>query len=386
MEMLIRLCFIFSRFTEYATDEKGLNLIQSQSDPCVFYKRDDDGFTTAIVVVYVDDCLITGEPDAVAQIKTDLKREFGVVEDGQLRKLLGVRYRWETDDVGPVVILDMQDKSYEIIKAYEDVKGEVKKTFKTPGKPHSVLNANKEEVVMHGKYRSILGKIMFYVTKIAPECCFACGQLAQHMHNPGEEHWIAMERFVGYLKQKETHELVIRKPTELRVYSYGDASYADCNDSRRSSSGDFHTMGGALVSWRSQKLKFVCLSTTEAEYVTLTEMSKEQRFLQMLLSEIAYCELPGVMYGDNEASIYLTKNKHVSARTKHIDIRHHYVREHIWNERGIIVSERSENNFADVLTKNVSIVLFEKLGKAILNGFVDWMEKFKFEKVQRENV
>ena len=196
-----------------------------------------------------------------------------------------------------------------------------------------------------------------------------------------------MERFVGYLKQKEKHELVIREPTELRIYSYGDACYADCTYSRRSSSGDFHTIGGAaLVSWRSQKLKFVCLSSTEAEYVTLTEMSKEQRFLQMLLGEIATCETPGVMYGDNEASIYLTKNKHVSARTKHIDIRHHYVREHIWNDRGVIIAEKSENNFADVLTKNVCVATFEKLGKAILNGFKGWIDKFKFEKDQRENV
>ena len=152
-----------------------------------------------------------------------------------------------------------------------------------------------------------------------------------------------MERFVGYLKQKEKHELVIREPTELRIYSYGDACYADCTYSRRSSSGDFHTIGGAaLVSWRSQKLKFVCLSSTEAEYLTLTEMSKEKRFLQMLLGEIvATCEMPGVMYGDNEASIYLTKNKHVSAKTKNIiNIRHHYVCEHIWNEREVIIAEK----------------------------------------------
>ena len=78
----------------------------------------------------------------------------------------------------------------------------------------------------------------------------------------------------------------MRRPLNLRIISYGDSSYGDCKDTRRSSSGDFHTLGGALVSWRSQRLKMVCLSSTEAEYVTMTEMAKEQRFLQMLIEEL----------------------------------------------------------------------------------------------------
>ena len=76
-----------------------------------------------------------------------------------------------------------------------------------------------------------------------------------------------MERFVGYIKGKVKHELVIKRPKELRVITFGDSSYADCPDTRRSSTGDIHTIGGALVSWRAQKTKLVCLSSAEAEYV-----------------------------------------------------------------------------------------------------------------------
>ena len=77
----------FGRFTEYATKKDGLNLKQSLSDPCVFYRKNEVGRTLVIVVVYVDDCLITGEPEYVAEIKASLKREFGTVEDGKLKKL-----------------------------------------------------------------------------------------------------------------------------------------------------------------------------------------------------------------------------------------------------------------------------------------------------------
>lgn len=122
------------RFIEYATDDNGLNLDQNLSDPCVFYEKNEVGKTTAIVVAYVDGCLIASEPDAVDQFKFDLKREFGVDEYGQLYKLLGVRYRWETEDEVLIVIQNMADEANEIIKAYDDVRGEIKRTFKTPEK------------------------------------------------------------------------------------------------------------------------------------------------------------------------------------------------------------------------------------------------------------
>ena len=147
------------------------------------------------------------------------------------------------------------------------------------------------------------------------------------MQNPGKEHWKAMDRFVGYIKTKKEHKLIMKKPTELRTISYCDSSYGDCKDTRRSTMGEVHTIGGSITSWRSQRQKIVTQSSSEAEYVTLSEAAKEQKFTQMLLEEIAEVEIPGYIYGDNEASIFLAKNKQVSNRTKHIDIRQHFIRE-----------------------------------------------------------
>jgi hypothetical protein len=187
-----------------------------------------------------------------------------------------------------------------------------------------------------------------------------------------------MERMIGYIKGKDKHELIIRRPNNLRVISFGDSSYGDCIDTRRSSSGDLHTIGGALISWRSQRLRMVCLSSTEAEYVTMTEMAKEQKFLQMLVEELTGKKEQGILYGDNEAAIFLSKNKQVSARTKHIDIKSHYIREHVNEGRALLRGVRTENNFADILTKNTSILgVFKKLSQAILRGFQGWEEQFK---------
>ena len=105
----------------------------------------------------------------------------------------------------------------------------------------------------------------------------------------------------------------------------------------------------------------------------------------MLLEEIYKCDMPGVLYGDNEAAIFLSKNKQVSSRTKHIDIRQHYIREHLNKKLGEVRKIKSEDNIADVLSKNVSVKLFMKLGIAMLSGFQGWDWIFYFLPNQREN-
>ena len=379
----------FVRFTTFATAKDGLGLEQAKVDPCIFFKKNEKGKTIGVIIIYVDDCLIAGEDKFIADMKYKLKQEFGTVEDGQLRKLLGVRYTWENrdDPEKSKVILNMDDKAEEIIEAYEKLTGTIAKEFKAPGKPGEILEKHDGEPVMHSEYRSVLGKLMFYVTKVSPECSFSCGQLARQMHNPGPQHWKAMSRMMGYLKFKKKHELVIRRPKSLRIVSFGDASYSDCKDTRRSSTGDIHTLGGSIVSWRAQKTKSICLLSTESEYIALTEMCKEQKFLTMLLEEVFNVkEIPSILYEDNEAAVYLAKNKHVTSRTKHIDIKQHYVREHIRDGLGKIMRIKSEEKFADLLTKNVTVSTFERLSKSIMNGFKGHDDKFLFSKHQRENI
>jgi hypothetical protein len=99
----------------------------------------------------------------------------------------------------------------------------------------------------------------------------------------------------------------------------------DSKDTRKSTMGEVHTVGGSITSWKSQRQKTVSQLSSEAEYITLLEATKEKRFTQMLLREIAEAEEPGYILGDNEASIFLAKNKQVC--TKHIDIREHLIRE-----------------------------------------------------------
>ena len=200
----------FIRFAEYATDPDGLDLVQSKVDPCVFFKRGEGERPVCIVICYVDDCLILGKPADVKKIKDLLKKEFGTVEDGQLRKLLGIRYKWmRTIEGRPYVVMSMDDKGANIVRAYEKYTGKTPKVYSSPGEPGKVLSKNEGEIIMMTEYRSLCGLTMFYSCKIAPECMYSTGQLARHMTNPGEEHWIAMGRFVGYVYGTYTGKKII---------------------------------------------------------------------------------------------------------------------------------------------------------------------------------
>ena len=170
-----------------------------------------------------------------------------------------------------------------------------------------------------------------------------------------------MHRVVGYLKGKELHGLVMMKPECLTAINYCDASYATDKDLRRSVSGMICTLGGLVVNWSSRTLKTCTLSSTESEYVALGECGQDLKFVCMFLHELGVGEMPGIIYEDNEGAIFLVKNQQVGMCTKHIDIKYHFIRELIGRNYLDIRYVHSEDNYADLTTKNVGNKLFDKL-------------------------
>jgi hypothetical protein len=124
-------------------------------------------------------------------------------------------------------------------------------------------------------YRSIAVKIMYYVTKIAPEICNAIQEIAGHSSNPGEDHWKALERCVGYLTDQRTKALCLRKPRVLQSILDCDSDYGKDQNDRQSASGQINTLGGMITNWTSKKQQTVSLSSLEAEYQALSECMQE---------------------------------------------------------------------------------------------------------------
>jgi hypothetical protein len=217
---------------------------------------------------------------------------------------------------------------------------------------------------------------LYLVTKLFVEGSNPVRELAKHFSNPGKEHWKALEKFVGYLKGiQDDIKLTYRKPKELRVVSNVDSNYATDKVDRRSVTGMLNTVGGMLVSWMSKTQPTVTLSSCEAEYTAASVCCQEILFCQMLLREIAYSVDPAIMLEDNTGAIFLIKNQQVSQRTKHIDVKWHFLREHHEKGHFKVKFVRSEKNEADICTKNTPEKVLCEHAINIRNGTLrSWRE------------
>jgi hypothetical protein len=135
-----------------------------------------------------------------------------------------------------------------------------------------------------------------------------------------------MERCVGYLAGEGTKPLCLRKPRVLQSISDCDSDYAKDENDRRSGSERINTLGGMTTNWTSKKQHTVSLSSSEAEYQALSECVQKVVFTQNLVEELTGQKKPAIIYEDNLGTIFLVKNQQVSSRTRHIDIRHHFMR------------------------------------------------------------
>ena len=170
------------------------------------------------------------------------------------------------------------------------------------------------------------------------------------MSNLGKKHWEAVKLILRYLCGTKNRCLCLGGGN-VSIIGYTDSDYAGCSDNRKSTSGYiFQFMGGA-ISWRSRLQKCTALSTTEAEYVAASEACKEAVWLSRLACDMGISKLVPILFCDSQSAIALAKNPVYHAKTKHIGVRYHFIRECI--AAGYISLEKvvSQENAADALTK-----------------------------------
>jgi hypothetical protein len=370
----------FKLFKAHLINEMGM--LQSLADPCVFFKQDGKngtGHVVFIAICHVDDNALAGITKWIEWFKAGVKKRFGITELGILKKHLGIWYDWHVDEHGDrYVVATMPKLVKQIIASAEDAVGHEIKESRVPAEAGIGLAKNPEgcDPIMESEYRSIVGKALYLVTKLFVEGSNPVRELAKHFSNPGKEHWKALEKFVGYLKKiQDDIKLTYRKPRELRVVSNVDSNYATDKVDRCSVTGILNTVGGMLVSWMSKTQPTVTLSSCEAEYTAASICCQEILFCQMLLREIAYSVDPAIMLEDNTGAIFLIKNQQVSQRTKHIDVKWHFLREHHEKGNFKVKFVRSEKNEADICTKNTPEKVLQEHAINVRNGTLrSWRE------------
>ncbi|KAL5851502.1 hypothetical protein ACOSQ3_006620 [Xanthoceras sorbifolium] len=325
-----------------------------QADHCCYIKRFDNSFI--ILLLYVDDMLVAGsDMQEIMNLKRELSKQFAMKDLGAAKQILGMRIKRDTKS--ETLLLSQAEYIKKVLSRFnmQDAK-----PVSTPLGVHFRLSKEQspkteEERTHMAKvpYASAIGSLMYAMVCTRPDIAQAVGAVSRYMNNPGKIHWEAVKWILRYLRGT-TNKTLCFKGGDTTLTGYVDADLAGNVDIRKSTTGYVYTLGGTAVSWVSQLQKIVALSTTEAEYVAVTEASKEMVWLQSFLGELGKKQEDNVLYCDSQSAIHLAKNPSFHSRTKHIQLRYHFIRSLL--EDGILKLEKisGAQNPADMLTKTVT--------------------------------
>jgi hypothetical protein len=213
-------------------------------------------------------------------------------------------------------------------------------------------------------YREVLGSVMYAQIATRPNLSYAVTMLSKFSSNPGKPHWIALLHVLQYIKGSLGLKITYggHGNTSLTPYGFVDADYGGDKDTRRSCSGQVFFMAGGPVAWGAKYQPTVALSTTEAEYMALTRASQQILWMYFAMSEVGFPQpKPACLYGDNAGAIALTKNTKHNAHIKHIDIRHHYIRERVDDGDIVVHQIPTSDNIADIFTKPLGRVAHRRI-------------------------
>ena len=245
-------------------------------------------------------------------------------------------------------------------------------THRTPMETGLVLSkvngpANEEEERMMRKrpYRTLTGALLWISLIARPDISFASSHLSQFNANPGPSHWKAALRVLRYLAGTRDMCLVLGGSNNdtTTLYGYTDSDWARDVDDRRSVSGYVWQLGNRTISWSSRKQTTVAASSTEGEYMALSYGTKQGLWMRRFLTDIglAFEGVKTPLFVDNQGSIDLSKDARFHARTKHIDVQHHFVRERVADGTFRVTHCPSKLNIADGLTKPLAREAFESM-------------------------
>ena len=301
-----------------------------------------------IVQVYVDDIIFgSTNPALVNSFKETMSKKFNMSLIGELTFFLGLQVNQKKDGIE----IHQQKYLKEILKKY---KMDSSKPFPTPLSTTTKLDLDSQSPkVNETTFRGMVGSLM-YLTASRPDILFATSLCARFQCDPRETHVTIIKRIFRYLKGSENLCLWYPRFSTFSLVGYTDADYAGYLVDRKSTSGMAQFIGPCLVSWGSRKQNSIALSTTEAEYIAAAACCSQLLWLKQQLKDF------GVELGtleikcDNTSAINVSKNPVHHSRTKHIDIRHHFLRDHVEKGNIELTHCRTEDQIADIFTKGLS--------------------------------
>ncbi|CAB1116207.1 unnamed protein product [Ectocarpus sp. CCAP 1310/34] len=341
-----------------------LGFEQCMADACVF-RLIEDGCVVLILVVHVDDIFAVGERERCDKFGADLNKSVPVKNLGELRWYSGCFYE-RNKETGRLTI-SQQTFTDELAAEYGVVGG--RSVPMSSGVKLSDFDA--DEVATEFPFRELVGSLMWLATQTRPDIANAVRAVARYCASPKLVHWNAAMDILGYARRTSHFGISFQRGTVegFSLQGYADADFASKAADRRSVSGGIVTCGGGAVSWFSRTQKCVTLSTTEAEYVALGDVVKEILFLRQIwrfmLPQVGMPCIP--VFEDNQGAIQLAQNPISNSNSKHIDVRHHFLRELVERKEISVIHVPSPYQRADFLTKSLPKDAFESHRDFVMN-------------------
>ena len=300
------------------------------------------------LLVYVDDMLIASkELTEVEHVKKTIGTIFKVRDLGEAKFFLGMEI--SRDHQLGTIKLSQSKLTSDIVSRYGMSDS---KSRSTPISTGTCLSRQGTELdKSRFPFTECVGSLLYLAACTRPDISQAVGVLSRYMAHPTEQHWNVAKDVLRYLLNSKDVGIVFQR-NGLCLHGYCDADFAGDVDTRRSTTAYVFVLSGGAVSWSSKLQATVAVSTAEAEYMSAASAVKEALWLRKLMVEFDYdCTGPVLISCDNQAALKLLVNPVVSARSKHIDVLHHFARERVARKEVSFVYCNTDNMIADCLTK-----------------------------------
>ncbi|CAN1837958.1 Retrovirus-related Pol polyprotein from transposon TNT 1-94 [Linum perenne] len=342
----------FEKFTKAVTSA---GYYHCQSDHTLFVKHSKSG-KLAILIVYVDDIIITGDDtEEIQQLKQSLAKEFDLKDLGELKYFLGMEVARSKQGIC------LSQRKY-VLDLLKETGMLGCKPVDTPMDPNKHLSKECDIApVDKERYQRLVGKLI-YLAHTRPDIAFSVSVVSQFMQTPNEEHQEMVMRILRYLKTSPGKGLLFQKQHQRHITVYTDASWAGELTERRSTTGYCTYVWGNLVTWRSKKQTVVARSSAEAEYRAIAHGIQEGIWLRRVLQELRVKNTGAIeMLCDSQAAIRIVKNPVQHDRMKHVEIDRHFITQNV--TEGVIKLDyvASKEQTADVLTKALARDSFDQL-------------------------
>ncbi|KAG6438793.1 hypothetical protein O3G_MSEX000229 [Manduca sexta] len=316
---------------------------KSQLEPCMYIKNIDKCKT--IVTVYVDDFFIfSNDKTEVKRLKEVLASQFNIKDLGIVKQCLGMNVNFSEKECS--VTLNQENYIDLLLERFQMTEC---KTIDTP--MDCKLNINKGTDINNLPYQQLIGSLMYLSVLTRPDITFCVNYLSQFNTCHTYEHWGYAKRVLRYLKKTKSFGISYFKDGNSEIKGFVDADWANNKIDRRSYTGYCFVLSNGVISWECKKQKTIALSSTEAEYMGMSEACKEALYLRNLQFEITNNMYTVTLYNDNQSAQRLSENPLFHKNSKHIDVKYHFCRECVANKIVKFQYMQTSEMPADVFTK-----------------------------------